>query len=658
MVFLASLCAFLLPAVVQAKIGDTKTWLSEVYDGDGGDGNSAYLDTPSGFTADESCNLYIADTNNYAVRRLDASSNAITTVLGNGQYGNAVYRPLPLSSQLKAPADIVRSPNGDYYVTDRDEGTLRMFNAAGTVNRTVIKSLKQPRGLAIDSGYLYLAETGRNQILRIPWSTVQADTGIMTATSSSPYHFGVTNTPYDLAVDGNNLYVLGVSNTTLTKFAIDGSVAYATLRTDLVGAEGITMYDHDVYFTTHTTGTTNQINKYDPDTTTFTILQNVHETQWYNRNSDLLFCGGKMYILMGGGSSVFRADLDGSNPVKLAGAFRWNVRDGTRLQALIGRPKAFGRSGSKLYLLHNHRFSVLNMQTWQLTYMTGGSGDDYRNGVGDEARMSGPTQFVLSPDGKTIYFADRNNNRIRTVNTTTNEMKTLSGAGRINMFNDQTNGYQEGNPCTTTMTQSEAGCAYFDRPTGIAISLSGKILYVADSGNNRIRKVNIATGKTTFLAGSTTGYKNGTGSGIRFNRPNSLLLSKDGVYLYVVDVNNHVIRKVNVNSGRSETVAGVGRGGYRDGSFSTAVFSLPDTLAWGATSNILYLSEQGSNRIRTLNLTTRRVSTLAGSGVRGTRNGVAGIASFNAPRGLLQLAPNTLLVADTNNDLIRSVLTK
>ena len=228
----------------------------------------------------------------------------------------------------------------------------------------------------------------------------------------------------------------------------------------------------------------------------------------------------------------------------------------------------------------------------------------------------------------------------------------------MNASNTTNNGYNEGKACTANKAVGTAGCAYFNHPTGIAISPDGKTLYVADSGNNRIRAVTIATGKTSLIAGGSVGYKNGVGSAAKFKTPQSLLISPDGNTLYIVDQGNNVIRAINLTNKSVSTLAGVGRSGYRDGAFNAAVFSVPDSLAWGANRSTIYLSEVGSQHIRVLNLTTKKVSTLAGTGHRGTQNGAANISSFNNPRGMLQLTPNVLLVADSNNDLIRAVRTK
>jgi sugar lactone lactonase YvrE len=208
------------------------------------------------------------------------------------------------------------------------------------------------------------------------------------------------------------------------------------------------------------------------------------------------------------------------------------------------------------------------------------------------------------------------------------------------------------------MSTGVAGCAYFTRPTGIAISPNGKTLYVTDSVNNRIRSVEVATGKTAFIAGSTQGYKNGVGSATRFNLPNNIVVSANGKTLYVADLQNHVIQIIDIRTKRVSTLAGVGKGKHLNGSFNKAYISFPDTLAWGPNSSTLYLSEVGSQQIRVLNLKTKVMTTLAGSGTRGTQNGTAVKSAFNNPRGMIMIAANTLLVADSNNDLIRAIKTK
>ncbi len=626
----------------QAKYGDVKTYFSKTYDGDGGDANSAFLDTPQGFVADSSCNLYIADTGNFVIRKID-TSNVITTYAGSGQYGfkNGVLA----SSKFTTPTDIVMGPAGEFYVSDADNNRVRKMNGIGV--SAWLTGLKNPQGVATDGTSLFVADTGHNKILKVNLVT-QASSTLATLT-----------TPGKMDILGSTLYVM--HNNSSTFASVDLTTGSVTdLKTGMVDAEGVTVYNGDVYFVSGTNGTTNYIWKYVPGTGVITQLQAVAETEWYNHASDLTFCGGKMYLLFKSGSSVYTADLDGANPIKIAGAHRRNQRDGALSQALTGRPVAMVLSTDKkkIYLLENDQFKVIDLTAKTLTFLAGHQDDNFVDGIGTLARVSGPQQIAINPGGTKIYFADRNNNRIRVLNLANNEITTLTGAGKFNVFSGTANGYAEGTPCPGMTDTGVAGCAYFDRPTGIAISANGKTLYVADSFNHRIRSVDVATGNTKLLAGnSTAGIKDGIGSKARFKRPNSLVLSTDQKTLYIADETGNTVDSLNLKTKQVTKLMGNGNVGLQNGKWSQAVLAYPQTLARGL-GNTLLLTETGSNTVRVIDLAKKTISLLAGSGKRGNFNADQTHATFNTPRGVLLLSNKTVLVADQLNDLIRSISLK
>jgi len=623
----------------EAKKGDVSTWLGTLKSGDSSNANNAYLDNPKGFTADASCNLIIADTLNNTIRRLSAAG-AMSTYAGNGQYG--LVNNMITKAEFKSPTDVEYGSDGNYYITDTDNGIIRVIRL-NTVSSWVTM-LKNPTGTYLDGTTLYISDTGRNRILKATWPSGRTT---LVATLVKPGK---------ITMLGGYLYVANADGTTLSRVELATGLV-TNLVAGVTDLDGLTAYQNKIYYVTSDRGMYNEVWTYDPATGATTMLVHVIENEWYNHASDILFCGDSMYLLFSSGSSVYKLNTDATNPVKIAGAHRYGDKDGKQGSVALGRPKAmvYSKDRKKIYILENHRFKVFDIATKTLSFVAGSPMDNWRDDIGTSARVSGPTQMVLSKDGTKIYFADRNNNRIRALVIAEARLETLSGAGSINQFSNERNGYAEGAACTTEFTRSGAGCAYFERPMGIALSSNGTTLYVADTGNNRIRAVNVATGATSLIAGSSTaGLKNGVGSAARFNSPISLTLSKDGKKLYVVDQKNHAIREIALATRRVTTLVGTGKGGYREGSFKTARLNLPDSVVLGP-NNTLYLSEVGTQRIRILDLKRKTTSLLAGSGLRGARNGAAKIASFYNPRGMLVFNSNYLLVADQMNDLIRAV---
>lgn len=639
---LAALGLFTAVSPVSARVGQVSTWLGKLYIGDGGDANNATLDGPRGFTADSLCSLYIADTANHVIRKIDGGTNVITTFAGTGQYG--LINGAVKSATFKLPSDVALGPNDELFVTDSDSTVLRRI-FGGQVT-TWLTGLLNPGGVAIDGTNIYVSDTGRNRVLK-------GSTAAKTATVLA----GNIKAPGKLLVSGNNLYLVYNGGKSFGRVDLTSGTLTA-LKTDFYNADGLELHNGLIYIVSGLHGVLNEIVTYDPTSGTFTTIKSVFETQWYNHASDITFCGSSMRLLFSGGSSVFSAAENGSSEVKIAGVTRWNDLDGPRATARVGRPWLLTLSPDKqkLYLFANQHLKQVNLKTNILSPITGGQADNYVDGPADIARVSGPTQMVLSPKGTVIYIADRNNNRIRAFNRKTNVMSTLTGAGNFNAFNETRNAYAEGAPCTTA-DLGVAGCAYFDRPMGLAISKNGKTLYVADSDNHRIRTVDVATGQTAILAGTgKSGLKNGAANKARFKRPVSLLLSSNGRTLYVVEWGNHAIRTIDLVTKRVATMVGNGQAGYRDGNFRNARLSLPNYLANGP-KNVLYLSEGGSLRIRALNTATKRITTLTG-GKKGSRNGSPSVASFSNPRQLVMLNNSTLLVADDGNDMIRAVSLK
>jgi DNA-binding beta-propeller fold protein YncE len=633
------IAAVVFASPVEAKKGDVSTWLGTLKTGDGSNANNAYLDNPEGFAVDPSGTIYIADTLNNSIRKL-TTGGVISTVAGSGQYG--LKNGTATSAEFKSPSDVEYASDGALYVTDTGNGVIRVVRN-GSVTSWVTM-LKSPTGTYLDGTTLYISDTGRNRILKATYPS-----GRTTVVAN------ITK-PGKLTMLDGYLYAAHADSTTLSKIdPTTGLVSNAV--TGVTDLDGLTAYQHKIYYITSDRGMYNEVWTYDPATGTTAMLVHVVEDEWYNHASDIQFYGDSMYLLFSSGSSVYKLNADATNPVKIAGAHRYGDKDGKQGSVALGRPKAmvYSKDKKKIYILENHRFKVFDIATKTLSFVAGSPMDNWRDATGSNARVSGPTQMVLSKDGTKIYFADRNNNRIRALVIAEARLETLTGAGSINQFSNERNGYAEGAACTTEFTQSGSGCAYFERPMGIALSKSGNLLYIADTGNNRIRAVNVATGATTLIAGSSAaGLKDGVGAAAKFNSPISLTLSSDGMRLYVVDQKNHAIREIALATRRVKTLVGTGKGGYREGSFSVARLNLPDSLALGP-NNTLYLSEVGTQRIRIIDLKKKTVSLLAGSGQRGARNGTAKVASFYNPRGMLVFNSNYLLVADQMNDLIRAV---
>jgi sugar lactone lactonase YvrE len=192
--------------------------------------------------------------------------------------------------------------------------------------------------------------------------------------------------------------------------------------------------------------------------------------------------------------------------------------------------------------------------------------------------------------------------------------------------------------------------AAFSDPFGVAVAADGTV-YVADAGeSNRIRKIT-PDGIVTTFAGGSEGFADGLTTSASFNSPGSLAIDADG-NIYVADTGNNRIRKI-TPEGRVSTVAGDGTAGYRDGPASQAQFNGPVGIAVDARGHI-YVADTYNDRIRLIT-SDGQVSTVAGSGAPGYADGDLNNALFDTPCGIVAATDGSLVVADTGNDRLRKI---
>jgi len=262
----------------------------------------------------------------------------------------------------------------------------------------------------------------------------------------------------------------------------------------------------------------------------------------------------------------------------------------------------------------------------------------YKDGVEPlDARLNQPGFIVSHSDG--IYFTESKNSTLRKLNFTDGIIYTYSGNGK--------QAYSNGKNEDTS----------FNHPSGVAISDDG-IIYIADTLNHCIRK--IEKGISSVAAGipEKAGYKNGNGKDALFCEPTAIFLDKTGE-LYICDTGNNIIRKMN-NKGVVSTVAG-GKtvrnedsgymtGGYLDGKAGKALFKSPGGIFVTEDGRIL-VSDTENHCIRMI--LDEEVTTVAGNGRAYNTTGNLLESSFNRPTGITY-RDHTVFIADTNNNVIKA----
>jgi sugar lactone lactonase YvrE len=187
-------------------------------------------------------------------------------------------------------------------------------------------------------------------------------------------------------------------------------------------------------------------------------------------------------------------------------------------------------------------------------------------------------------------------------------------------------------------------------PFGVAVATDGTI-YLSDTGeNNRIQKIT-PDGNVITIAGGVEGFADGVEDKAQFNTPSGLALAPNGA-LIVADTGNNRIRKL-TPAGQSSTVAGNGAAGYADGPANAAEFNGPTGVAVDKNGNI-YVADSYNDRIRLIT-PDGQVSTVAGKGIPGFADGDRNTALFDTPGNVVVANDGSIIVADTGNDRLRRI---
>lgn len=251
--------------------------------------------------------------------------------------------------------------------------------------------------------------------------------------------------------------------------------------------------------------------------------------------------------------------------------------------------------------------------------------------------LSRPAGVAFDAAGN-LYIAENGNNLIVEVSPV-GMISTVAGTGE--------QGYAGDNGPATS--------AVLDSPAGVAIDTAGNI-YIADSHNNRIRKV--TSGTITTIAGTgAAGFSGdgGTATSAALNLPTALAVDAAG-NLYIADTNNHRIRKI--SGTMITTVAGDGEQLYlNDGVAATQTgLDSPSGIAVDAAGN-LYIGDTRNQRVRKVTLSSGLISTIAGNGTKSFAGdgGMASAAGLARPRGVATAADGSIYLVDSDNDRICNI---
>src|SRR3984893_10596563 len=600
--------------------------------GDGGAATSAALNQPAGIVIDSAGNLYIADVSNNRIRKVAAGTGVITTYAGSGTAGFSGDGGAATSAKFSTPARVTLDKAGNLFVVDQGNNRVReIFQGTGIIttvagNGTVgfsgdggpgtAGAFNTPLGIAIDSaGSLYISDFGNNRIRKLaitannfPTTAIGASSVVQNILLQTTAAETITSITVPQSQGGTQEYSIG----TITGCTIGASNPAGTVCTI------------PITFSPAYSG-----QRWIP-------LQVVTSTG--NLNLGLTGVGvGPVAALTPGVISTFACN----------GTAGYAGDNGPATSAQVNSPVGvvFDSAGN-LYIgdYSNSRVRKVNAATGTITTVAGNGTAGYSGGGGPatSAQLNGPEVVALDSAGN-LYIAEYGNHRIRKVAAATGIITTVAGNGTQNYSGD-------GGPATSAALWT---------PTGVALD-SANNLYIADFGNHRIRKVAAATGIITTVAGNGTQGFSGDGglaTSAELGDPTHVVLDSVG-NLIIADPGNNRVRKVTVATGIITTVAGNGTGAYSGdgGPATSAALQNPEYLTLDSADN-LYIGDYLNNRIRKVTAATGIITTVAGNGTGSYAGdgGAATSAALHYPSSITFDNAGNLYVSDLGNSRIRKL---
>jgi sugar lactone lactonase YvrE len=558
-------------------------------------GAAARFNYPQGIASDSSGNLYVADTENFTIRKI-TPAGVVSTIAGT---------PGSCREELCRPGGIAIDSAGNLYVLDTRFGSIRKITPAGVVS-TIVSGLGLANYIAVDNmGNTYV--TGRTP----PPSLFRDGANFQTVRKITP---------------------AGVVSTLAGALGVFGSA-------DGIGANA--RFSEPTGLTTDSAGNVyvydlgnNIIRKITPAGVVSTLVVLAD-----NGSTDSISVGiaidgaGNLYVTQNG---TIRKINPAGYVTPIAGSTARGWTDGVGAAAEFKSPTGITTdSAGNIYVTDTSNHTIRKITPTGSVSTLAGDADKlgYRDGVGATASFSYIAGITADRTGN-LYVADSYNCLIRKI-TPTGLVSTLAG----------------------TLAAGEdidglGAAASFSRPNGIAADSNGN-LYVAE--HNTIRKITPA-GLVSTLAGTTAGLDgsaDGIGAAARFNYIDSIATDSAG-NLYASDTNNSTIRKI-TPGGVVSTLAGTaGVYGSADGIGAAASFYAPRGITIDNAGN-LYVVDSENSTIRKIT-PAGVVSTLAGTtGEAGYVDGVGARVRFNKPQGIAIDSAGNLYVADTYNYAIRKI---
>ncbi len=638
MLFVLMASALVSPGVMLAQ-GTMNTYAGSdaLFAGGGQPATAAQLVNPNYMAFDAQGNLYFSDSGFAMVFKVSAATGVISVVAGNGLSNAGGDGGLAVGASLGYPVGLAFDPSGNLYIAERDANDVRKVDTNGIITTVAgvagggfagdggpatQASLNGPHGIAVDrSGNLYIADYGNNRI-----RMVTASTGIITTIAGSntigfagdggPATKATFWFPTGIAVDSSgNVYIADTYNHVIRKISTSGMIS-------TVAGSNQGGYGGD-------NGPATKAELAAPQGVTLDASGNLYIGDTANQRIRYVNASGIITTIAGTSTTGFGGD------------------GGLATSATFGNPVgvAVDASGA-VYVadLNNgrvRRFVVGgDITTFAGTVTSVGDG-----GPSIQSRLDRPTSAAVDFSAN-LYIADPTANRVRKV-TPSGTITTLAGNGQAGYGGDN----------------GPSSAAILNSPNSVAVDSSGNV-YIADSGNGRIRRVSATTGIITTFAGGGSGTYTGPGTGgdgglataAILNFPTAVAVDGAGnVYLVTAVSSNttpnaYSVRrvstdgKINTRAGGSTVPGFSGDGGPP----LQAQFGDSINIAAGADGS-LYVADPNNNRVRKVDPAGAAINTIAGNGqaTDSGNGGAATSAGLNAPWALVVDAAGNLYIGET-----------
>ena len=591
--------------------------------------------------------------------RLPTAEGTITTYAGTGESGCCRDGGRAVFGQLRFPFGVAVDGEGNLYIADRSNHMIRKVDSSGVIDTVTgtgvggyrgdggaagMARLRQPTGVAVDGeGNLYIADKDNHRIRKVDSDgviTTVAGTGERgSGGDGGPAVHARLAVPTGVAVDGEgNLFIADAANQQIRKVDTSGVItAVAGSGESGFGGDG---------------GPATEARLRSPFGVAVDGAGNLFIADSYNHRVRKVDSSGIITTVAGMGERGFSGD------------------DGPAVQAQLAIPHdvAVDDDGN-LFVVDTSNQRIRKVDSSGTITTIAGTGERGYSGDGGpavSARLHYPTGATLDGAGN-LFIADKDNHRIRVVKikllteppsppvgpttpptgpqpTADGPITTLSGTGEYGYGGD-------GGP---------AGDAQLKNPHGVAADGSGNV-YIADTFNYRIRKVDSSGVITTVAGTGESGFSGDGGPSARARLGAPWDVATDGSgNIYFSDYSNNRIRKVD-SSGVISTIAGTGRRGFGGdgGQAVRAQLSLPRGVAVDRAGN-LYIADYDNLRIRKVD-TSGVISTVAGTGELGSPQRVNGdggqavLAQLRNAHGVATDNEGNLYIADTEGNRIRKV---